>query len=290
MAQGLPWREGDNLVVDDQEHPSNALPWLSLRRRGVDVRVASSGGHRYTVDDIWARVDARTRLVALSWVQYATGLRSDIAELGRRCAARDIWLVVDGIQGAGLLRARVDDWGVDAFACGAHKGLLGPLGVGFLHLSPALLDALDPPHLGPSGGLSLDKSGPEWRVAAPDRQDARRLETGNLNYPGIAGWAGALDLIEQADPARIEPWALELSRALADGLRGLGLDVVSPADASMRSTTTALRLPDPAAALAHLAEAGVVASIVEYGYVRLSLGAYNNHEDVDRILRVARGW
>ena len=206
------------------------------------------------------------------------------------CAARDIWLVVDGIQGAGLLRARVDDWGVDAFACGAHKGLLGPLGVGFLHLSPALLDALDPPHLGPSGGLSLDKSGPEWRVAAPDRQDARRLETGNLNYPGIAGWAGALDLIEQADPARIEPWALELSRALADGLRGLGLDVVSPADASMRSTTTALRLPDPAAALAHLAEAGVVASIVEYGYVRLSLGAYNNHEDVDRILRVARGW
>ena len=133
--------------------------------------------------------------------------------------------------------------------------------MGFLHLSPALLDALDPPHLGPSGGLSLDKSGPEWRVAAPDRQDARRLETGNLNYPGIAGWAGALDLIEQADPARIEPWALELSRALADGLRGLGLDVVSPADASMRSTTTALRLPDPAAALAHLAEAGVVASI-----------------------------
>ena len=81
-----------------------------------------------------------------------------------------------------------------------------------------------------------------------------------------------------------------MSRALADGLRGLGLDVVSPADASMRSTTTALRLPDPAAALAHLAEAGVVASIVEYGYVRLSLGAYNNHEDVDRILRVARGW
>ena len=79
---------------------------------------------------------------------------------------------------------------MDAFACSAHKGLLGPLGVGFLHLSPALLDALDPPHLGPSGGLSLDKSGPEWRVAAPDRQDARRLETGNLNYPGIAGWAG----------------------------------------------------------------------------------------------------
>ena len=171
MAQGLPWREGDNLVVDDQEHPSNALPWLSLRRRGVDVRVASSGGHRYTVDDIW-RAWMRARGWSRCPVQYATGLRSDIAELGRCCAARDIWLVVDGIQGAGLLRARVDDWGVDAFACGAHKGLLGPLGVGFLHLSPALLDALDPPHLGRPAACrwtSPDPSGASPRPTARTR-------------------------------------------------------------------------------------------------------------------------
>ena len=129
--------------------------------------------------------------------------------------------------------------------------------------------------------MARRRARPPGRAAAGDRQS---------ELPRHRRLGRALDLIEQADPARIEPWALELSRALADGLRGLGLDVVSPADASMRSTTTALRLPDPAAALAHLAEAGVVASIVEYGYVRLSLGAYNNHEDVDRILRVARGW
>ena len=222
VAQGLPWREGDNLVVDDQEHPSNALPWLSLRRRGVDVRVASSGGHRYTVDDIWARVDARTRLVALSWVQYATGLRSDIAELGRR-AARDIWLVVDGAgrrpaarAGRRLGRGRV--------RLGAHKGLLGPLGVGFLHLSPALLDALDPPHLGrpvacrwtSPDPVARRRARPPGRAAAGDRQS---------ELPRHRRLGRALDLIEQADPARIEPWALELSRALADGLRGLGLDV-----------------------------------------------------------------
>ncbi|MCR2563391.1 aminotransferase class V-fold PLP-dependent enzyme, partial [Salmonella enterica] len=81
---------------------------------------------------------------------YGSGLRTDIAELGRRCAERGIWLVVDGIQGAGLLRAEVDAWGVDAFASGAHKGFLGPLGVGLLHVSPRLLDALDPLYVGPS--------------------------------------------------------------------------------------------------------------------------------------------
>ena len=189
MAQGLPWREGDNLVVDDQEHPSNALPWLSLRRRGVDVRVASSGGHRYTVDDIWARVDG-----ARGWsrcpAQYATACAATSRSWALR--RRGIWLVVDGIQGAGSLRARGSTTGAWTRSPAARtRAPLGPLGVGFLHLSPALLDALDPPYLGPSGGLWLDKSGPGWRVAAPDRQDARRLETGNLNYPGIAGWAGA---------------------------------------------------------------------------------------------------
>lgn len=277
-------------MVDDQEHPTNALPWLNLRRRGVQVRVPSARAHRYTVDDLWQHVDARTRLIAVSWVQYGTGLRTDIAELGRRCAERGIWLVVDGIQGAGLLRAEVDAWGVDAFASGAHKGMLGPLGVGLLHVSPRLLDALDPLYVGPSEITTLDKTGLQWQVGVSDAGDARRLETGNLNYPGIAGWAAALDLIEWARPERIEPWVLELSAALSDGLRAQGLQVVSPADAALRSTTTALRVADPAAALAHLAREGVVASIVEYGYVRLSVGAYNNHGDVDRILRAARGF
>lgn len=288
VAQGLAWQDGDNLIVDDQEHPTNALPWLNLRRRGVQVRVAQAQSHRYTVDDLWQHVDARTRLIAVSWVQYGTGLRTDIAELGRRCAQRGIWLVVDGIQGAGLLRAKVDEWRVDAFACGAHKGLLGPLGVGFLHVSPKLLDALDPLYIGPSGVTTLDKSGLQWQVGVSDAGDARRLESGNLNYPGIAGLAGALDLIEGAQPDRIEPWVLELSQALSEGLRALGAHVVSPPDAALRSTTTAVRVADPAAALAHLSQAGVVASIVEYGYVRLSVGAYNNHADVERILRAVR--
>ena len=200
MAQGLPWREGDNLVVDDQEHPSNALPWLSLRRRGVDVRVASSGGHRYTVDDIWRawmRARGWSRCPGCSTPRACAATSRSWAEL----RARDIWLVVDGIQGAGLLRARVDDWGVDAFACGAHKGLLGPLGVGFLHLSPALLDALDPPHLAvrrPVAGqvrtrVARRRARPPGRAAAGDRQSElpRHRRLGRGAGPDRAGRPGA---------------------------------------------------------------------------------------------------
>ncbi|OZI38232.1 aminotransferase [Bordetella genomosp. 10] len=287
VAQGLDWEAGDNVVVDDQEHPTNALPWLNLRRKGVELRVARARDHYFDVDDLWARVDARTRLVAVSWVQYSTGLRVDIAELGRRCAARGIWLVVDGIQAAGLLRAQADAWHVDAFAAGAHKGLLGPLGVGLLHVSPRLLDALAPAHVGPNGVTTLDKAGARWEIAVADAGDARRLETGNLNFPAIAGWRAAVDLIEAGDPARIEPHVLSLAAQLGHGLRELGLDVVSPPAGPAASTTQALRLPDPQAALARLARAGIVATIVEYGYLRLSVGAYNDTRDIENILRAA---
>ena len=200
-------------MVDDQEHPSNALPWLSLRRRGGRARglVGRASLHRGRY--LGAR--GCTRLVALSWVQYATGLRSDIAELGRR-AARGIWLVVTAYR-APACCARGSTTGAWTRSCAAHRGLLGPLGVGFLHLSPALLDALDPPYLGPSGGLWLDKSGPGAR-RRPTARNARRLETGNLNYPGIAGWAGALDRSSRPTRRASSP-VLELSRALADGLR-----------------------------------------------------------------------
>ncbi|ALM81638.1 aminotransferase class V-fold PLP-dependent enzyme [Bordetella sp. N] len=287
VAQGLRWEAGDNVVVDDQEHPTNALPWLNLRRQGVEVRVAPAREHYFDVEDLWSRVDTRTRLIAVSWVQYSTGLRVDIAELGRRCKAQGVWLVVDGIQAAGLLRAQVDAWHVDAFAAGAHKGLLGPLGIGLLHVSPRLLEALTPAHVGPNGVTTLNKAGGQWEIAVSDAGDARRLETGNLNFPGVAGWAAAVQLIESAEPARIEPYVLDLATRLGDGLRDLGLDVVSPLAGPAASTTRVLRLPDPQAALARLAAAGIVATVVEYGYLRLSIGAYNDSSDIENILRAA---
>ncbi|VGO09681.1 O-acetylhomoserine sulfhydrylase / O-succinylhomoserine sulfhydrylase [plant metagenome] len=289
VAQGLDWVPGDNLVIDDLEHPTNVMPWLNLQRRGVQVRRAVSRGWRYSVDDIWAQVDARTRLVAVSWVQYGTGLRTDLAELGRRCREAGIFFVVDGIQGAGLLRAHVDSWHVDAFSCGVHKGLLAPLGLGFLHVSPRLLGRLTPAHVGP-GALRVARGGADWQLLADDPLDARRLETGNLNFPGLHGLRRALQLIDEAHPDRIEPWVLGLSAHLAQGLRQQRFSVLSPPDRDAQSATVALAIDDAPAFHAHLARAGIIASLLDTGHVRLSFGAFNTTDEVDRILEATRAW
>lgn len=283
VAQGLAWRPGDNLVTNDEEHPSNQLPWINLHRRGVEIRTVRARDRRLEIDDIVSRIDTRTRVVAVSWVQSTTGQRLDLGALSRACRERGARLVVDGIQGLGLLSLDLADTPIDALAGGSHKGLLGPLGLGFLHLSDALLDELDPAALGPSAVVSAEFDDQDsWQIHAGDRLDARRLENGNLNYPGIAGLSRALDLIDNAGPANIEAWVSGLNREFASQLRRANLDVVTPGGPPTSATTT-VRSAEAAALNARLREAGVVASVVERDYLRFAFGPYNNAQDVEAV-------
>lgn len=287
VAQGLPWRSGENVVTNDQEHPSSLLPWLNLRKRGVEVRVVRARNREVSLDDILARIDDKTRAVAVSWVQSTSGQRLDIDTLAQVCQARGVRLVVDAIQGLGLLKLDLTKTPIDALANGSHKGLLGPLGIGFVHLSEALLDALEPAHLGPSAVTEVlfDDDETQIRPAIKDRLDARRVETGNIDYVGVAGLTAALDLIQTATPERIEPWVSGLSRDFAERLRASGVDVITPRIASPGPITT-IRVANAAALGNALRDANVVASVVERDYVRFAFGAYNTSEDVEAIAGV----
>src|SRR6516164_2951996 len=98
VALGYPWAAGDNVVTTDLEFPSNAYPWRELGGRGVECRVAKSRDGRIAADDVAALVDARTRVVAVSWVAFHNGFVFPLAELGAFCRERGILLVVDAIQ------------------------------------------------------------------------------------------------------------------------------------------------------------------------------------------------
>lgn len=286
VAQGFPWRPGDNLVIDDQEHPVNAVPWLNLRRRGVEVRVAAAPGGSVTLDALWQRVDARTRLIAVSWVQYSTGVRADIQALAGRCRDQGICLVVDGIQGAGLLPIDVQGWGIDALACGAYKALHGPLGIGFLAIAPHLLEVLEPAHLGPSVANRIDRSVPDWALLAPPPGDARQLEGGNINYPGVYGMARALLLIEQAGIDRLAPWVLALGAQLDAGLRAQGYALLSSDRPGENSFTVCLQHPQAFALRKYLYAQDVVCNLLDTGAIRLSMGGYNTPDEVARVLEI----
>ena len=287
VAQGYPWREGDNLVIDDQEHPVNVVPWLNLRRRGVEVRVAATQDRRVTLDALWARVDDHTRMIAVSYVQYGTGARADVKTLAARCRDRGIRLVVDGIQAVGLLPIDVDGWGIDALACGAYKPLLGPLGLGFLHLSQGLLSEIEPAFLGASAVNKIKRDVSDWRLDRGAGDDARTLEGGNINYPAVYGLAQGLLMIEQARVDRLAPWVLGLGAQLNTGLRAQGYDILSPDADGENSAIVCLRHAESFALRKYLYMEGVVANLLDTGAVRLSFGGYNTPTEVSRILDIA---
>src|SRR2546423_3253177 len=113
IAHSLPWREGDNVVTTDEQFPANVYPWLELEQHGVQTHLVRRQDGRVPLDRLAAQIDARTRLVAVSWVEFNSGFRQDLAALSALCHERDALLLVDAIQGLGGLQAQVHEWGVD---------------------------------------------------------------------------------------------------------------------------------------------------------------------------------
>src|SRR5690606_24889011 len=107
VAEGWPWQAGDNVVTLANEFPSNAYPWLNLASRDVEARLVPVGGGRVDLQRITDACDARTRIVSVSWVGYASGWRIDLAELSALCRRKGVRLLVDAIQGLGVFAVDV---------------------------------------------------------------------------------------------------------------------------------------------------------------------------------------
>ncbi|HEY4574902.1 MAG TPA: aminotransferase class V-fold PLP-dependent enzyme, partial [Thermoanaerobaculia bacterium] len=224
VAEGLDWRPGDNVVGAAFEFPSNVYPWMSLAARGVEYRQAEERDGRIDPEELLSLIDDRTRMLALSWVQYASGFRSDLARLGAACRERDVLFVVDVIQGLGALALDVEQAQVDVAAASAHKWLLGPEGIGLLYVSDRVVERLRPVR---SGWRSV-RDRLQWTdYDLTWSEGAGRFESGTLNVYGIAALGGSLEILLEVGAAEIEPRVLALTGLAARGLADLGFAVVS---------------------------------------------------------------
>ncbi len=132
VAEGFPWQPGDNVVVPSSEFPSNLYPWKHLASRGVEVRVVDAPNERLNPDVVDAACDSHTRIVALSWVGYATGWRNDPAIFAEIAHRHGAYFFLDAIQGCGVLPLDVASAGIDFLSADGHKWMLGPEGAGIM--------------------------------------------------------------------------------------------------------------------------------------------------------------
>ena len=286
IAQAFPWQEGDKVLLNDQEHTSNLMPWLALKQRGVICDVIKASNYSLPVEELEAAMDEHTRIVAISHVQSATGYRCDLQRLAEICHQRGIFLVVDAIQSLGLCPCDASEWGVDAIAAGGHKSLLAVPGVGILYVSPALLAKLRPLYAGSSAVCSIDRE--QWINAYSDETMAQKLELSNLNYPGIYALREGLKLILEVGVENIWAHVSALSAKLNAALREIGYEVVTSAEQEHQAGIVSVSVKDPLGMKAWFAQRGITISKMDAGYVRFSLGAYSNEIDVDKAIEAAR--
>jgi len=276
-AGSMAFRRGDNFIVNDLENWANVYPWTALRSRGVEVRVVRGRGGAVRLEDVEAQTDDRTRAISISQVQWLTGARCDLSSLAELAHSRGGYLVVDGIQAAGAVRVDVKRDEVDFYACGSYKWLLGPSGAGFLYAREDVLGDLSPREWG-------YRAVKEHSLDEPTLKDsAQMLEFGEPSYLSFVGtWAG-IEMILNLGVDRIERQVLSLSSRLIDGLTGLGVNLVTPVDPSLRSGVVSFTTDATEEHYRRLTEDGFIVSLRPAG-LRVSTGFYNTAEEVDRLL------
>ena len=288
IAQAFPWQAGDNVILNDQEHTSNLMPWLALKDRGVNCKMVRGENCRLPLEAIEAAMDEHTRIVAISHVQNATGYRTDLKKLAELCHQRGIFLVVDAIQTLGVLPCDAKAWGIDAVASGGHKNLLAVPGVGILYIAPKLLKLLKPCYGGSSAVNGINRE--LWENTCSDENSAVKLELSNLNYPGLYALRAGLELLLHTGIDNIWEHISELSKKLNTALREIGYCVVSEEEEEHRSSVVSVSVPNPLEMKAYFGEQGVIISKMDAGYVRFSLGIFSNEEDIEKAIKVAAAY
>jgi selenocysteine lyase/cysteine desulfurase len=287
IAEGFPWEPGDNVVLAAEEYPANQFPWMNLARKGVSVRKVPSRGNRVPLSDLAAAMDARTRVLTVSFVEFASGFRHDLCALGELCKARGVFFFVDAIQGLGAFPLDVQAAHIDALSADSHKWLLGPEGAGFGYIRREWVERLHPIGV---GAFSVTNPLAFSADAFDMKPHAGRWEGGALNVGGIWAMGASLQLLLEFGTESVRARVLELTAYLCDNALSRGWSVFSSRAGGEASGIVSLvhpaRAPDD---VVKRCRAAGVAVNARGGRVRVSPHCYNTTAEIDRFLEAAGG-
>jgi cysteine desulfurase / selenocysteine lyase len=285
VANGFPWRAGENLVSFRREFPSNAYPWLRLRSAfGVEVRRCEERDGRIDLDEMIGMIDAKTRVVAISQVQYASGFRADLERLAKAARAHDALLVVDVIQALGVIPTNVGNDLIDVAAGAAHKWLLTPEGIGILYLSDRARERIEPTLV---GWISVPNPDDQSDLDQPWSSGALAWETGTGPSALLYGLEASLKLLMETGVERIAAYLEELTDYLCERLDRSRYQIISSRLSGEKSQIVCLRHKGGIEAMAlysHLKQRNIITA-PRSGRLRVAPHFYNTIADIDQLIK-----
>ncbi len=282
VAEGYPWKEGDNVVVPAGEFPSNLYPWMMLESRGVEVRKVPMPENRLDLDRINNACDAKTRIVNCSWVGYSHGFRVDLDQLAELVHDKGALLCVDAIQGLGVFQLDVKQTPIDFLSADGHKWMLGPEGAGLFYLRREHLDLLKP--LG-VGWNSVATAGEFQNDCLDLRSTAARYEGGTFNMVGLAGFGASLQTLLDVGIENISQSLHKVMKNVAEELSQIGAVIHSSQNEQEWSGILSFDLPgqDAIAVKQHAKKQNVILN-ARNGHVRISPHAYTTSQDIKQLI------
>lgn len=277
VAAGIDWQAGDRIVGIADDFPSNRVVWEVLTERGVSFDTVDINAAEDPEQALIDRIHPGTRLMAVSSVHFASGLRLDLERLSRACRDRGVLLCVDAIQSLGAMRFDLSEVPADFVVADGHKWLLAPEGLAVFYVNPAIRDSL---RLHEFGWAMRDHPGDYGTGAWQPAPNARRFECGSPNMLGIHALDASLSLLQEVGFEDIE----RLLRGHVDTLREQlaaipGIRFITPEDPARRAGILSFEVEGAnSAELYHQLMAQDVICANRGGYVRFSPHFYTREE------------
>ena len=293
VMTGLPWSEGDEIVTCNLEHSSILLPsYQQQRLRGVKVNVltlAPGEAHESILAKVEDAITDRTRMVFFSHIEYSTGLRMPIEGIRQLTAGRDIWMLIDGAQGAGHVSVDVGEIDCDFYAMPGQKWLLGPDGTGALYIRRSMIPLVEPVRVSGKWVTSYDHDG----GVEPDTDNIDKLIVGTSSAPLRAGFVEGIRFVRAVGVAAIEERATSLAAMLKERLAAMAhVKVLSPmcgpGQSGLTTFTVAGRDPEQTARQLWDTHRMVIRDVKYPSCLRASLDFFNTEEEVEILADAVR--
>ncbi|MCI0712521.1 MAG: aminotransferase class V-fold PLP-dependent enzyme [Chloroflexi bacterium] len=282
VAQSIDWKPGDNVIICDTEFPSNAYPWMGLNRYGVETKLVPSDHGTLTVERLQEAVDDRTRLVAVSAIQFFTGGRADLHNIGAFCREHGLLFAVDAMQAIGHMPIDVRAMNIDILSTGAQKSMMALPGSGFLYVRRDLVETLQPASIGPASVEGWE----HWtKYDLTPREGTLRFMQGTMSFEGMYSVIKSLGFLRELGLKDIDNHTSELAGRFMDDLEARGFAMVT--SRAHHGSIVTFRVSESNEQTAEIVQKLKVENIylvahlnaAGKSHLRISLHCYNNDED-----------
>ncbi|MDG2251793.1 MAG: aminotransferase class V-fold PLP-dependent enzyme [Gammaproteobacteria bacterium] len=281
INNGLALESGDEVILWDQNHPTNNIAWdVRASRYGLNIKkIATSAdpeNSQELIDTFVSHFSNRTRVLSLTHVSNVSGIKLPIKQLVEAAHSRNIYVHVDGAQVWGAMALDLRDSNVDSFSASAHKWFMGPKEVGLLYVKESNIDRIWPNIVAPGWGDEVDTV----------LKGARKFESlGQRDDSALAGIGIAAHQHDLISTERVEARVVSLSQRLKEGITELGLELVTPMDPELSYGVCITRAPT--------GQGGTITDLLyrdhgiagaATGGIRLCPTIYNTHDHIDRAI------